>query len=95
VSATGSNTPANHFGGSFGPNEWLVDEMYERFLADPNSVDAAWGEFFSDYTPNSNLNGNSNGTSNGKVIPLWTMHLRVEIHRCQRKLLIPHRYKFR
>jgi len=63
VSATGSNTPANHFGGSFGPNEWLVDEMYERFLADPNSVDAAWGEFFSDYTPN------SNGTSNGKVIP--------------------------
>ena len=65
VSATGSNTPANHFGGSFGPNEWLVDEMYERFLADPNSVDASWGEFFSDYTPNSNNSINSNG----KVIP--------------------------
>ena len=23
----------------FGANEWLVDEMYERFLADPQSVD--------------------------------------------------------
>jgi len=66
VSATGSNTPANHFGGSFGPNEWLVDEMYEKYLADPNSVDTAWVEFFADYKPN------TNGTvaqSNGKVIP--------------------------
>ncbi len=52
VSASGSNTPANHFGGSFGPNEWLVDEMFEKYLADPNSVDAAWGEFFANYTPN-------------------------------------------
>jgi 2-oxoglutarate dehydrogenase E1 component len=69
VSATGSNTPANHFGGSFGPNEWLVDEMYERFLADPNSVDAAWGEFFSDYTPNGSAASNSSAASNGKVIP--------------------------
>ena len=69
MSATGSNTPANHFGGSFGPNEWLVDEMYERFLADPNSVDAAWGEFFSDYTPNGSAASNSSAASNGKVIP--------------------------
>jgi 2-oxoglutarate dehydrogenase E1 component len=46
-----SNTPANHFGGSFGPNEWLVDEMYERYQADPTSVDKAWWDFFADYTP--------------------------------------------
>ncbi|TSA21590.1 MAG: multifunctional oxoglutarate decarboxylase/oxoglutarate dehydrogenase thiamine pyrophosphate-binding subunit/dihydrolipoyllysine-residue succinyltransferase subunit [Actinomycetales bacterium] len=52
MSASGSNTPANHFGGSFGPNEWLVDEMFEKYLVDPNSVDAAWGEFFANYTPN-------------------------------------------
>ena len=32
MSASGSNTPANHFGGSFGPNEWLVDEMFEKYL---------------------------------------------------------------
>jgi len=35
----------------FGANEWLVDEMYERFLADPQSVDKAWWDFFSDFTP--------------------------------------------
>ena len=46
----GGLTPANHFGGSFGPNEWLVDEMYQNYLADPNSVDSAWHDFFSDYS---------------------------------------------
>ena len=51
VSASGANTPANHFGGSFGPNEWLVDEMYERYQIDPSSVDKAWWDFFSDYAP--------------------------------------------
>ncbi len=54
VSASGSNTPANHFGGSFGPNEWLVEEMFEKYLVDPNSVDAAWVDFFANYKPNAN-----------------------------------------
>jgi len=35
--------------GSFGPNAWLVDDMYDRFLADPGSVSASWREFFADY----------------------------------------------
>ncbi|HEY2044186.1 MAG TPA: multifunctional oxoglutarate decarboxylase/oxoglutarate dehydrogenase thiamine pyrophosphate-binding subunit/dihydrolipoyllysine-residue succinyltransferase subunit [Jatrophihabitans sp.] len=35
----------------FGANEWLVAEMYERYLADPNAVDAAWHDFFADYRP--------------------------------------------
>jgi 2-oxoglutarate dehydrogenase E1 component len=35
----------------FGPNEWIVDDMYQRYLADPASVDAAWHEFFADYKP--------------------------------------------
>ena len=47
-------TPENKFGGSFGSNEWLVDEMYERYLADPNSVEANWQEFFSGYRPATN-----------------------------------------
>jgi 2-oxoglutarate decarboxylase len=36
---------------AFGPNEWLVEEMYERYLDDPNSVDTAWHDFFADYRP--------------------------------------------
>ncbi|HEV2886005.1 MAG TPA: hypothetical protein VGX49_03775, partial [Jatrophihabitans sp.] len=35
----------------FGANEWLVEEMYERYLADPAAVDAAWHDFFADYRP--------------------------------------------
>ena len=37
--------------GGFGPNEWLVDEIYQQYLQDPNSVDRAWWDFFADYKP--------------------------------------------
>ena len=33
----------------FGANEWLVDEMYERFLADPQSVDESWRSVLEHY----------------------------------------------
>ncbi|MBT2382051.1 hypothetical protein, partial [Streptomyces sp. ISL-11] len=35
----------------FGSNEWLVDEIYQQYLQDPNSVDRAWWDFFADYKP--------------------------------------------
>ena len=41
---------AEKFAG-FGPNEWLVLEMYQSYLKDPNSVDKAWWDFFADYSP--------------------------------------------
>ena len=34
---------------ALGPNAWLVDEMYEQYLADPSSVSESWQEFFADY----------------------------------------------
>ena len=39
---------------AFGANSWLVEEMYERFCADADSVGESWKEFFSDYRPNGN-----------------------------------------
>jgi 2-oxoglutarate decarboxylase len=36
-------------GSSFGANSWLVEEMYEQFRADPDSVGESWREFFEDY----------------------------------------------
>ncbi|WP_405061026.1 multifunctional oxoglutarate decarboxylase/oxoglutarate dehydrogenase thiamine pyrophosphate-binding subunit/dihydrolipoyllysine-residue succinyltransferase subunit [Kribbella sp. NBC_01505] len=36
---------------AFGANEWLVDELYEKYLQDPNSVDPAWLDFFKTYKP--------------------------------------------
>ena len=35
----------------FGMNEWLVNEKYQEFLADPQSVDPVWQEFFDGYQP--------------------------------------------
>ncbi|MDQ1538274.1 MAG: multifunctional 2-oxoglutarate metabolism enzyme, partial [Actinomycetota bacterium] len=46
---------------AFGPNEWLVDELYQQYLEDKNSVDEAWWEFFADYEPK--MDGNSSSAS--------------------------------
>ena len=35
--------------GEFGANEWLVEELYEQFKADPNSVDKAWWPILESY----------------------------------------------
>ncbi|MEZ0066020.1 2-oxoglutarate decarboxylase [Streptacidiphilus sp. MAP12-20] len=44
-------------GAAFGPNEWLVDEIYQQYLQDPNSVDRAWWDFFADYKHAQNTQG--------------------------------------
>ena len=48
MTAQGSPTTPSD---DFGANEWLVDEMYERWQSDPTSVDPAWNTFFQDYRP--------------------------------------------
>jgi len=42
----------------FGANEWLVDEMYEQYQKDPQSLDPAWLDYFQ-----------RNGTPNGSAVP--------------------------
>ena len=32
--------------GDFGANDWLIEEMHEAYLADPDSVDDVWRRFF-------------------------------------------------
>ncbi|SFN13243.1 2-oxoglutarate decarboxylase [Pseudonocardia ammonioxydans] len=44
-----SSSSTSHQASGFGPNEWLVEEMYQRFQEDPSAVDPAWHEFFADY----------------------------------------------
>jgi multifunctional 2-oxoglutarate metabolism enzyme len=44
----------------FGPNDWLVDEMYEQYQADPESVSESWRDYFADYRP-----GGGNGAIAG------------------------------
>jgi len=35
--------------GGFGANSWLVDELYEQFTADRNSVDKEWWPILENY----------------------------------------------
>ena len=37
--------------GEFGANEWLVDELYERYRQDKNSVDRSWWPVLESYHP--------------------------------------------
>ena len=52
----------------FGPNAWLIDEIYRRYLASPESVSQVWRDFFEDYRPRIG-NGSNVGSapSNGSA----------------------------
>ena len=55
----------------FGANEWLVYEIHQQYLKDPESVSEAWREFLSDYDPSGadTGNGQASGGSNGTPPP--------------------------
>jgi 2-oxoglutarate decarboxylase len=36
---------------AFGPNSWLVDEMYQQYQENPHSVGESWRDFFEGYKP--------------------------------------------
>ena len=44
---------------AFGANQWLVDDLYEKYLTDPSSVDPAWWDFFADYRPRNESTGSA------------------------------------
>jgi multifunctional 2-oxoglutarate metabolism enzyme len=50
----------------FGQNEWLVEEMYQKFREDPSSVDPSWHEFLVDYNPDPITDAPA-ATSNGQT----------------------------
>jgi 2-oxoglutarate dehydrogenase E1 component len=63
--------PGSPSGGAFGPNAWLVDDMYEEYRCDPTSVSESWREFFADYTPPGSP-GPDNGGPAANGAPLST-----------------------
>ncbi len=50
---------------TFGPNAWLVDEMYDQYLVDPTSVSESWREFFADYKQEAAAPALNNEGTNG------------------------------
>jgi multifunctional 2-oxoglutarate metabolism enzyme len=69
VAESSQDKPLDNSLSAFGANEWLVDEMYEQYQQDPNSVDKAWWDFFKQYSPKDSTgapaasNGGAQGTS--------------------------------
>ncbi len=60
---------------AFGPNEWLVDELYQRYQQDRSTVDRAWWDFFADYDPGSPSAGApsaARATGNGSAATVTT-----------------------
>jgi 2-oxoglutarate decarboxylase len=50
---------------SLGANEWLVEEMRERYTADPGSVDATWVDYFK--SGGGASSGSTSGSTNGSA----------------------------
>ena len=44
--ATAPGNNSNDDLSNFGANDWLIEEMFESYTKDPNSVDPSWREFF-------------------------------------------------
>ena len=58
-SSTGSSEDTD-----FGANDWLLEEMYEQYTADPSSVDESWASYFKTHgAPGA---GDSGGAGTGR-----------------------------
>ena len=53
--------------GEFGANEWLVDELYEQYVADKNSVDKSWWPVLESYR--SHVSGGSGAPAESVTPP--------------------------
>nr|MCW2727565.1 kgd [Aeromicrobium sp.] len=54
----------DHSTPDFGTNQWLVEEMHDRFTADPSSVDETWVTFF-ESGDGASLGGDPPASTNG------------------------------
>ena len=52
----------------FGANDWLVDEMYEHYLADPSSVDPTWVEYFKNNKPGTPLSAAPSNDQSSQIV---------------------------
>ncbi|POX63548.1 2-oxoglutarate dehydrogenase E1 component [Streptomyces sp. Ru62] len=70
-------------GPEFGLNEWLVEEQYERYLHDPESVDEKWRDFFgsrASATGWRERTGTPSSDGNGREAALKAVRVAALIH---------------
>ena len=63
--------PSHRLPEEFGGNEWLVDELYERYQQDKNTVDAKWWPLFESFDAGdgSSANGRPAAAARGTLPP--------------------------
>ena len=60
-----SDTLPSQTAEEFGSNEWLVEELYEQYKSDRDSVDQTWWPFFEKFDPESGTSSAPAGASKG------------------------------
>ncbi len=61
--------PSHRLPEEFGGNEWLVDELYERYQQDKNSVDAKWWPLFESFASGDGTSSNGSSAAASAVNP--------------------------
>ncbi len=62
-SPVSTGAPADSGDTDFGANDWLLEEMHERYLADPSSVDETWAAYFASHSGSAAGTNGSPGTT--------------------------------
>ena len=53
----------------FGANEWYIEELYQDYVKDPESVPDTWRAFLADYRPDAPSNGNGTAAETAPPAP--------------------------
>ena len=67
--SSSTNTATDALAEEFGANDWLLEEMYEQYVADPGSVDPSWAQYFKTHQLGHGANGSSGNGAAGKASP--------------------------
>ncbi|SDQ07731.1 multifunctional oxoglutarate decarboxylase/oxoglutarate dehydrogenase thiamine pyrophosphate-binding subunit/dihydrolipoyllysine-residue succinyltransferase subunit [Quadrisphaera sp. DSM 44207] len=64
---TGSSQqgPGTDPAAEFGANDWLVEDLYQQYLKDRESVDPAWWDYFAKHSPGSRGDDGGSGSGDG------------------------------
>ena len=65
--SSSTNTATDALAEEFGANDWLLEEMYEQYVADPGSVDPSWAQYFKTHQLGNGANGSSGNGAAGKA----------------------------
>uniref|UniRef100_UPI002FDFF5D9 2-oxoglutarate dehydrogenase E1 subunit family protein n=1 Tax=Sinomonas sp. TaxID=1914986 RepID=UPI002FDFF5D9 len=69
--------PTHRLPEEFGGNEWLVDELYEQYQQNKNSVDSKWWPLFESFESDAAANGSPivNGSAKAQTVDTLTRQL--------------------